>query len=81
MHFLIDFENTGNNGFTGTEYLDKNDEVTIFYSNMAKNIENGIVKKLNNADCRINTCRLWEQGKNGLDFYIASKTGELFGRG
>lgn len=81
MHFMIDYENTGGQGLKGAEYLVADDKVTIFYSQVCDKIEYGVLKKILDSECNLEICRLDRTGRNALGFYIASKTGGLFGRG
>lgn len=81
MYFLIDYENTGSRGFQGVEYLLPEDRLTIFYSEECLGIERGILNRLFETHCQADICKLADKGKNGLDFYIASKIGEVFGNG
>jgi len=79
MHFLIDFENVRNNGMQGTEYLLPTDTVIVFYSDAAAVMEQRRLKDIDNSGCGFEAYKLLTKRKNGLDFYIASKVGELFG--
>lgn len=81
LHFMIDFENVGNNGLAGSEYLSGQDRVTIFYSAVCVQVENGRMEQILNSGCGLDLCKLQKQGKNGLDFYIASRIGEIYGSG
>lgn len=81
LHFMIDFENVGNSGLAGSEYLSGQDRVTIFYSAGCAQVENGRMEQLLGSGCRLDLCKLQKQGKNGLDFYIASRIGEIYGSG
>jgi len=79
MHFLIDFENVNNNGMRGSEYLLPSDEILIFYSTASPQMEMRHLNGIRNSGCGFATYKLKEKRKNGLDFYIATKVGELFG--
>ncbi len=81
IHFIIDFENTGNQGLQGAGYLSGEDSVTIFYSKSNYNIERGRFQEIQDAHCKFDICKLKKPGKNALDFYIASRVGELYGSG
>lgn len=81
MLFLIDYENVGNAGMRGCHYLNESDFVIIFYSDAKKHMERRYLESITNSGCTFETCKLCKQGKNALDFYIASKLGELFGSG
>lgn len=77
MHFMIDYENVRSSGFCGKEYLDSKDYVTVFYSEAAQSMEKGIWTALCSSECSIDVCKLVKTGKNGLDFYIASRVAEI----
>ncbi len=79
MFFLIDFENVRNAGMRGSEYLLPADHVIVFYSQSAPNMEQRHLINIQNSGCGFETYKLLAKRKNGLDFYIATKVGELFG--
>lgn len=81
MLFLIDYENVGNIGMKGCHYLNASDYVIVFYSEAKKNMERRFLEDITNSGCVFEICKLCKNGKNALDFYIASKLGELFGSG
>lgn len=81
MYFLIDFENAKNAGMRGTEYLLPTDFVFVFYSSAACTMEQRHLMNIQNSGCGFETYKLLTKRKNGLDFYIATKVGELFGAG
>ncbi len=81
MLFLIDYENVSNLGMKGSEYLDSEDYVILFYSDAKKHVERRILDSLTSSGCTYEICKLCKTGKNALDFYIASKLGELIGGG
>lgn len=79
MYFLIDYENVKNAGMQGTEYLLPADHVIVFYSSDAPTMEQRHLMNIQNSGCGFETYKLLVKRKNGLDFYIATKVGELFG--
>lgn len=79
MLFLIDFENVGNAGMKGSDYLDERDDVIIFYSEARKHMEQRILEEITSSGCVFDICKLCKAGKNALDFYIASRLGEMIG--
>ena len=81
IHFMIDFENTGSRGLQGAEYLQPNDSVTIFYSQACMKIEQRRFCQVKESGCDFHICKLQKPGKNALDFYIASRIGEICGQG
>ena len=81
FHFMIDLENTRSKGLQGAEYLTADDCVTIFYSQTCMKLEKGKLQQIIDAGSALDIRRLQRTGKNALDFYIASRIGELFGSG
>lgn len=81
LHFMIDLENTRSAGLQGAEYLTAADQVTIFYSKACVQITFGRMQELLASGCGMEVCRLVNTGKNALDFYIASRIGEVYGQG
>lgn len=81
MYFLIDFENVKNAGMRGTEYLLSTDCVIVFYSANTPTMEQRHLMNIQDSGCGFETYKLLMKRKNGLDFYIATKVGELFGAG
>ena len=81
MYFLIDFENVKNTGMRGTEYLLPTDHVIVFYSDSSPNMETRFLEDIKKSKCSFEICKLVKHGKNALDFYIATKLGEIFGKG
>ena len=81
MYFLVDFENVKSSGLRGTDYLEKEDYVTIFFSKEAHSCESRYLEEIEQSGCTFDTCKLLKTGKNGLDFYIATRVGEFYGGG
>lgn len=81
MYFLVDFENVRSSGLRGADYLDSSDYLTIFFSNAAHSCESRYLEDIERSGCHFDTCKLKNTGKNGLDFYIASRVGEFYGTG
>ena len=81
MYFLVDFENVRSGGLRGVDYLDKSDYITIFFSEAAHSCEGRYLEEIEESGCHFDTCKLQNTGKNGLDFYIASRVGEFYGSG
>ena len=73
MYFLVDFENVRSNGLRGAEYLNENDYLTLFFSRVAHSCENRYLEEIEQSGCTFDTCKLVKTGKNGLDFYIATR--------
>lgn len=78
MYFLIDYENVNYVGLEGTEFLEKGDTVSIFFSDVSDKIVAYRMKDIEMSGCNFEICKLQNIRKNALDFYIASKVGELF---
>lgn len=78
MYFLIDYENVNYAGLEGTEFLEKGDTVSIFFSDASDKIVAYRMKDIEMSGCNFEICKLQNVRKNALDFYIASKVGEIF---
>ncbi len=65
VYFLVDFENT----------------VILFYSQVCEQIQQGLIRQIMDSACCLEICKLKKQGKNALDFYIATRVGAVFGTG
>lgn len=78
MYFLIDYENVNYAGLEGTEFLEKGDTVSFFFSDKCDKIVAYRMKDIEKSGCDFEICKLKNVRKNGLDFYIASKVGEIF---
>lgn len=81
MYFLIDYENVKEKGLAGVEYLEKEDYITFFYSKTCDKCQNRWLDTIASSGCKVDICKLVKTGKNGLDFYIASRIGQYFGAG
>ena len=81
MYFLIDFENVHNGGMKGAEYLLPLDHIIIFFSEAANTMELRHLEIIRRSGCTFEICKLLTSRKNALDFYIATRVGELFGTG
>ena len=78
MYFLIDYENVNYAGLEGTEFLEEVDNIFFFYSDKCDKIISYRMKDIEQSGCTFEICKLKNVRKNGLDFYIASKVGEIF---
>ena len=82
MWYMIDYENVHEDGLYGIEMLKKDDKIFVFFNMGDKeNVENGKLREAAEKGISIQSVVLYKRGKNALDFYIASKIGELCGRG
>lgn len=77
MHILIDYENVNNDGLVGTHYLSKEDDVILFYSGICVNTQHGYFNDLTKKTGSFDMLKLKQRRKNGIDFYIAIKVGEI----
>lgn len=77
MVYLIDYENVSNAGLSGYEFLTSQDVLYLFYSDAARNIRKQISLKIFDPSMDIHLYKLKTPRKNAIDFYIASKLGEL----
>ena len=77
IHLLVDYENVHYTGLVGTEYLSSEDSITIFYSKPCKYIPNYRMQQILESGCKFEICELVRKRKNALDFYIATKVGEI----
>lgn len=78
MYFLIDYENVNFAGLEGTEFIGNNDTVIIFFSNCCSTIQAYRMMDIHQSHCKFEICKLKNRGKNAMDFYIATKVGEIF---
>lgn len=51
------------------------------FSLAAHSCENRYLEEIEKSGCTFDTCKLVNMGKNGLDFYIATRVGEFYGGG
>ena len=81
MYFLVDFENAKNLGLRGTDALEPEDGLVIFFSETSSRVERRYLEEIEKSGCTFEVCKLVKPYKNALDFYIAAKSGEIFGGG
>lgn len=81
MYFLIDYENVNSAGLAGSHELLPGDHLLLFYSQVTPNCEQGYLDAIEKSGCELEICKLVKKGKNALDFYIATRLGELYGSG
>lgn len=77
MYILIDYENVGMPGLVGTDCLCKDDSVVLFFSIAAPGIERQYLSDMENRAGHFEAVKLKNIGKNGLDFYIAVRVGQI----
>ena len=78
MYFLIDYENVNYAGLEGTEFLEKQDTIAFFFSANSNKNSGYRMMDIERSGCTFEICKLKNIRKNALDFYIASKIGEIF---
>ena len=62
----------------GTEFLEESDTVSVFFSEKSGKIVGYRMMDIEKSRCGFEICKLHNVRKNALDFYIASKVGEIF---
>ena len=80
MYFLVDYENVCMSGLQGVEYTDANDNIVLF-CNAGQTIRQDVLDLLTKSGAEVEYVSLVKKGKNGLDFYIACRVGELIAGG
>lgn len=79
---LVDYENVnGTDGLRGTDALNADDTLVIFYSDNCRKIRSDHIKNIENSGCEFYVIKLKKTGKNALDFYIAAECGALSEKG
>ena len=79
---LVDYENvSGSNGLKGTDILNADDTLIIFYSGCCAKIRYDYMQEIRESGCEFRIVKLKEMGKNALDFYIAAECGVISERG
>ena len=81
MYFLVDFENVNSGGMQGCNFLLPEDTVEIFFGASSQTITNQVFSAIEDSGCTLKIFKLQSIRKNALDFYIASRLGELIGKG
>ena len=81
MKILVDLENVHAKGALGAEFLNKTDDVILFYSQAAPNMETHYLNLMAENCGKLSAIKLKTARKNALDFYIASYIGALLGSG
>ncbi len=79
-YYLIDYENTGENGLEGISELGNNDQVVIFYSDNADKMSFGLHQKLQACYASIEFRKITIGKKNALDFQLAAYLGYLMAK-
>ena len=81
MKILVDLENVHAKGALGAEFLNKTDDVVLFYSQAAPSMETHYLDLMAENCGKLSAIKLKTVRKNALDFYIASYIGALLGCG
>jgi hypothetical protein len=79
-YYLIDYENTGENGLDGLTELGNSDQVVIFYSENADKMSFDLHRKLQECHAAIEFRKIATGKKNALDFQLAAYLGYLMAR-
>lgn len=58
MYFLIDYENVNYAGLEGTEFLEKGDTVSIFFSDVSDKIVAYRMRDIEMSGCNFEICKL-----------------------
>ena len=79
-YYLIDYENTGENGLDGIENLDSRGRVIIFYSENADKMSFDLHQMLQECSASIEFKKITTGKKNALDFQLATYLGYLMAK-
>ena len=79
-YYLIDYENTGENGLEGLLDLESSDKVVIFYSENADKMSFDLHQQLQECDAVIEFQKIAVGKKNALDFQLAAYLGYLMAK-
>ena len=79
-YYLIDYENTGENGLEGLSDLGNGDQVIIFYSENADKMSFDLHQRLQECYAAIEFRKITIGKKNALDFQLAAYLGYLMAR-
>lgn len=79
-YYLIDYENTGENGLDGIIELSNDDKVIIFYSDNADKMSFDLHQKLQQCHAAVEFRKIATGKKNALDFQLATYLGYLIAR-
>lgn len=79
-YYLIDYENTGENGLDGINILDSHDRVIIFYSENADKMSFDLHQMLQECGASIEFKKITAGKKNALDFQLATYLGYLMAK-
>lgn len=77
MYFLIDYENRNFAGLEGTEFLEMKDTISIFFSESCEKIIAHYMQDIERSECKFEIFKLKKARNNALDFYIATRIGEI----
>jgi len=75
--YLIDYENTHQNGISGIDKLTERDSVIIFVGNKIKDMPTEIVETILDSPARVKIRRVKKTADNYLDFQLATCLGSL----
>lgn len=78
--FFIDYENVNHSGFTGLNKLTKEDSIIIFYSDNSNSIPFSLHMEILSTEVAIEYIKITANGKNCLDFQLATYLGSFIGK-
>lgn len=76
-YYLIDYENTGENGLNGISDLGNDERVVIFYSENADKMSFDLHQKLGSCRANVEYRKIATGKKNALDFQLSTYLGYL----
>lgn len=79
-YYLIDYENTVENGLNGLSELGNNDQVVIFYSDNADKMSFDLHQRLQECQAAVEFRKITTGKKNALDFQLAAYLGYLMAK-
>lgn len=81
IYYLIDYENTGENGLRGITELGENSCVVIFYSENADKLSFDMHQKLMECRAAVEYRKISTGKRNALDFQLSTYLGYLIAKG
>ena len=78
MYFLIDFENVNYCGLEGTEFLEPQDKIYIFFGKGSDKIPRYRMEQITTSGCELDVYKIKKVEKNGVDSCIITEIGAIF---
>lgn len=78
MYFLIDFENVNYCGLEGTEFLESQDKIFVFFGNESDKIPRYRMEQIMASGCELDIYKIKKVEKNGVDSCIITEIGAVF---